>query len=337
MSCQLSHNIPVVDISSFTDPSSFSEDDRLSTAGAWDEAMCEFGFAFVSNHGIPQSSIEQVRSGALEFFSKGISEKMRFNRGEYGGEEGGYTAVGTESVGRTLDSDDGHNNGDDQENPPDLVENYVIRAPQSPSSLTSAHPPELSSSCHDYYDRMVSLMHAMHEMSAIGLGLPSNYFRDYFEPPECALRLAHYPPLPESVVDGQLRYGAHTDYQCFTLLLQDDRDEGAANSGGLEVFLNGQGWTPVVPKPGCFIVNIGDLWNVWTNGRWHSTLHRVANPPRGSPAAKRDRLSVPFFTGPRSDALITPLHTCVNEGNPLKFQPISAGDHLRNKLSISNL
>ena len=73
-----------------------------------------------------------------------------------------------------------------------------------------------------------------------------------------------------------------------TLLLADDAP------GGLQVKLRNGGWADVVPPPGSFVVNIGDLMAVWTNDRWVSNLHRVANPPVTAGRSTR-RQSIAYF------------------------------------------
>ena len=60
-------------------------------------------------------------------------------------------------------------------------------------------------------------------------------------------------------------------------------------------------------------------------------------PPAGSAAARAPRLSIPFFTGPHNDALITALPTCVSEARPCLYEPVTAGAHLLRKLGISNV
>ena len=83
-------------------------------------------------------------------------------------------------------------------------------------------------------------------------------------------------------------------------------------------------------------MNIGDLYEVWTNGRWRSTVHRVTKPPPGSAAASSPRLSIPFFTGPRNDAVVEAMPTCVGEGIPPRYAPVRVRDHLLGKLRASN-
>ena len=107
-------------------------------------------------------------------------------------------------------------------------------------------------------------------------------------------------------------------------------------SGQLRAHLNGE-WHAVTPQPGTFVVNIGDLYEIWTNGRWRSTVHRVMKPPAGSAAVLKPRLSLPFFTGPDNDAIIEAMPTCVDENRPAKYKPVKALDHLLRKLAESNV
>jgi isopenicillin N synthase-like dioxygenase len=57
----------------------------------------------------------------------------------------------------------------------------------------------------------------------------------------------------------------------------------------------------VAPEEGVFIVNIGDMLDKLTEGRYRSTPHRVLN------ASGRQRLSFPFFVDPSWTAEVTPL------------------------------
>jgi isopenicillin N synthase-like dioxygenase len=67
-------------------------------------------------------------------------------------------------------------------------------------------------------------------------------------------------------------------------------------------------------------------------------MHRVSNPPLNSGAASQSRLSLVFFTGPKDDAMIEVMPTCLTSIDETpKFKPIRSGDFLREKLKSSNV
>ena len=78
--------------------------------------------------------------------------------------------------------------------------------------------------------------------------------------------------------------------------------------------------------PGTFVVNIGDLMAQWTNDRWVSTLHRIANPREHDWA--KPRLSLAFFHQPHYDCLVENL----DHAHPAKYPPVTSGEHLRRKI-----
>lgn len=112
---------------------------------------------------------------------------------------------------------------------------------------------------------------------------------------------------------GQFAAGAHTDYGCLTLLW--------APSPGLQIYLN-QSWIDVPPMPNAFVVNLGDMLQRWTAGKYASTLHRVVNP------GGKDRYSCAFFFEPSFDTLVEEVPGCREEGQPPRFPPITSGAYL---------
>jgi isopenicillin N synthase-like dioxygenase len=102
------------------------------------------------------------------------------------------------------------------------------------------------------------------------------------------------------------------------------------SDGSLQVKNKAGEWVSVPVIENSFIVNIGDLMQQWTNDIWTSTLHRVVNPPLDSEENK-DRLSIVFFHQPNFDAVVECLPSCKAPGNPIKYEAISSGDHLRSK------
>ncbi|KAL3815357.1 hypothetical protein ACHAXA_002141 [Cyclostephanos tholiformis] len=347
--------VPIVDISPFVDVSAHDDESRRRVAEEWDEAMTNIGFVVIIGHGVHRRTISALRDSAMEFFARNdASSKGAYDHGPYGTPLGGYTAMGVEAVSRSRDShgsdgggatDHGGDDDDDDDHDddraiasaalPDLVESFVFR-PES----SMPKPPILEEAGAAYHAALLRVLEALHGLTAMSLGLPGDYFAPYYEPYDpgtISLRLSYYPPLsPEAQASSAMRYGDHTDYTGYTILHQDEADIGDLDAGGLQVLLPTGEWQAVPPTPGAFVVNIGDLYEVWTNGRWRSTVHRVTKPPPGSIAASSPRLSIPFFTGPRNDAIIEALPTCVDEGRPSRYAPVRAIDHLLGKLQVSN-
>jgi isopenicillin N synthase-like dioxygenase len=121
---------------------------------------------------------------------------------------------------------------------------------------------------------MEQLAQALMRLFALGLDLDEYWFDDKIDKHMTNLTANWYPDQRVRAKPGQLRAGAHTDYGSLTILKTENKP------GGLEVQTRQGNWAPVPIIPGTFIVDIGDLMAQWTNDRWISTMHRVANPPR---------------------------------------------------------
>ena len=78
------------------------------------------------------------------------------------------------------------------------------------------------------------------------------------------------------------------------------------------------------------VVNAGDLIQRSTDDYWKSAYHRVISPRRGTAASAESRLSFVFFSGPVDEAMINTLP--LDYLGTSKYEPISAGAHLKEKL-----
>jgi len=343
-----SSSIPIIDLAGFLAPNA-TQDSKMKVAKQWDAALKTFGFAAIVNHGVANETRADIFSAALNFFRLPHDEKLRARLSQaYGGGNGGYIPMGVESVSRTLG----------KKAPPDLVENFVYLSSTLGASSGTVDGPAASmhAPARAYWASLSELVSHLHELSALSLGLPeTHFFHKFYEPdPNFFLRLAYYPPIDDdgdSSEEAQgecnakaLRYGAHTDYQGFTILLPDPQRPGLEvyppHAASSESYDDPAAWIPVhegLAEAGALVVNIGDLMQQWTNDRWHSTLHRVTNPPKGSSERHYDRLSLAFFTGPREDAVIEVLPECVASNERPKYGPVRSGDHLRSKLETSNV
>lgn len=316
--------IPEIDLEPF-----FLGDERskLAVGREVDEALRTVGFMTIVGHGVTDELIQRVRHTALEFFALPIEEKMlaatppeRLSRG--------YNPIGNRSLAYTLGV----------EAPPDLQEGFALGpidggAPD-PSLGPEAErlfapnrwpqrPADFRPTIEAYYRRLEQLAAAMMQIFAVGLDLPESYFDDKIDRHTSAIRVIHYPPQPEPPEEGQLRAGAHTDYGTLTILYGDD------SPGSLQVKRRDGDWIDVHPAPGALVCNIGDLMARWTNDRWVSNLHRVANPPPEQ--AGSGRISMPFFHNANHDALIECIPSCVGPGGEARYPPIRFADHYLGK------
>ncbi|HWH82583.1 MAG TPA: 2OG-Fe(II) oxygenase family protein [Burkholderiaceae bacterium] len=328
--------VPTIDISPFmNDPRGDGLVRRAEVARQWNEAYATIGFANVVGHGIALEELQAIQTAGRSFFDLPLEEKQRAS---FAGEKRsqGYFQLGLETVNKAFDARSG------QDAPPDLVETltFAFADWEQRTDLTAfeasiyrpnlwpQQPLGLEALLRRYHAQVSNIARVLMEISAAALGLQAGFFEPYYRRMATSLRLAHYPEQPTEPKPGQLRYGAHTDYMGFTLLLQDDAP------GGLQVQDTEGRWIDAPPLAGAFTVNCGDLLSRWTNGRWRSNIHRVVNPPRGLLGSSR-RLSVVMFTGPDYEAQIECLPTCRSEEHPASFPPVRCWDHFQSKVNAS--
>ena len=158
------------------------------------------------------------------------------------------------------------------------------------------------------------------------LGFDPDFFTRAHDPSSPAyqstLRLLRYPaPHPDD--DGRWRAGAHTDFDCLTLLLQQEGQHGLEVCPGAE--RESEAWTPVEPDPSVITCNIGDMLMRWSDDELLSTLHRVAPPLPHEPAV--DRYSIAFFAQADRDVVIAaPRGT---------YPPVTAAEYLAQRVAAN--
>jgi isopenicillin N synthase-like dioxygenase len=144
-----------------------------------------------------------------------------------------------------------------------------------------------------YFKEMQQLSYRLLRLFAIALGLQPTSLDSYFSSPMMFLRPLRYAPIVSAPSEGVYGAGAHSDYGMLTILKTDEIP-------GLEILRNGS-WLRVEPIPDTFIINLGDMFQKWSNNRFKSTVHRVVN------RLGLERFSLPFFFEPRFDARLEPL------------------------------
>ncbi len=316
--------VPLIDLGPFRHGNAAA---RAEVAAQVDRACREIGFLVVANHGVPDDLIEATRAVSRAYFDLPLEEKMRVVRPAPDVTRG-YIGLEAESVARARDAS--ATAGDLNESlmigPVDLPPADYAFAPAAGKhfapNLWPEHPAALPGVWSDYYRAMGALAETIMRVFALGLRLDEHYFDTMVDRHISRLRVRNYPAPSTVPQPGQLRAGAHSDYGSLTILHTEDKP------GGLQVFTKAGAWEPVPILPGCFVVNIGDLMERWTNDAWVSTLHRVVVPPAGAGAESR-RQSLVFFHNPNYDAAVAALPGTVAAGAAPIFPPTTSGEHLR--------
>ena len=284
---------------------------RARVAGAVRAACEDIGFFMITGHGFPEELATRIYDASRAFFDLPAGEKNAV--GESGPVLGGlmHFAFGEEALAATL--------GDAAI--PDLKE-ALDYGPGFFGDPWPPDPPDLELAWRAYYEAMSGLAAILRSIFAAALGLEPDYFEDRFRGHLSSLRVVDYPEPSAPPAPGQLRAGAHSDYGVLTIL----RTEVAP--GGLQVRTRDGRWSDVPHIPGAFVVNIGDAMMRWTNDRWISTQHRVANP---SPVAGRStrRQSIAYFHNLPRDTVIECLPPFREAGVAPKYPPITYGDYAK--------
>jgi isopenicillin N synthase-like dioxygenase len=293
-----------------------ADKDPAAFAQLLGQSFVDYGFAILSDHGVPQELIDRAEEKARAFFALPEDVKRKYLIPGGGGARG-YTAFGVETAkgGAASDLKEFWHVGRE------LAAGHAYRDVMGDNIWPTEVPgfKETFLELYDTFDRT-----GLKILAAIArfLGVDQDYFADTVRDGNSVLRMLHYPPQVEPT-GNHLRAGAHEDINTITLLL-------GAEEAGLELKTKEGRWLPVSPKKGELVVNIGDMLQRLTNGQLRSTSHRVVNP--APDRASHARYSMPFFLHFRPDFMIEALPGTVPAGEQPKWPPISSHDYLLERL-----
>ncbi len=253
------------------------------------DACTGIGFLSITGTGIPQHLVDRVRSCARQIFDVDEPSKWRqaITRESYRG----YIPMGF------FTPNDGSGQADKYEGYKlhlEVAADATIRqdCPLYGPNRWPDEVPDAAGTILEYWKQLDRVANDLLGAFETGLNLRAGQLRDAFRMPLTNMTLLHYPPqAPDD--DG---YGIHPhkDTDALTIIAPDP-------VGGLEVQTRDGGWiTPAGPADG-FVVNIGDMLELWSGGRLKSTPHRVVNQ------SGKERYSFPYFAVPRHDVVVSPL------------------------------
>ena len=304
--------LPVIDVSPFVEGGSAAS--RASVAAEIRHACIDIGFFYIAGHGIRAAELDEALDRGRRFFAGPLADKMRV-RAESGARALGYYPL-------TLDG-----TPDEYGEVADVKERFsasreiLAGEPErgSYSAGRSKWPdpaafPGFADFFKSHIEKRTRLTRVLARAFALSLDLPESHFDPAFVHLGCVLMFNCYPKRDAAAQEGRWNFSPHTDYGAFTILLQD-------HLGGLQVRNAAGNWIDAPPVPGTFVVNIGDMFAMWTNDLYVSTLHRVMN------RTDQQRLSIAFFTYPHGRTEIRCLETCAGPANPPRYDPVLAEDY----------
>ncbi|RDX67879.1 Protein DOWNY MILDEW RESISTANCE 6, partial [Mucuna pruriens] len=278
--------------------------DRAETLKHILKASQEYGFFQVINHGVSQELMDDTLNIFKEFHAMPAEEKIRESSRDPNGSCKLYTS-------REI------NDKDNIQFWRDTLRHFCPPSGEFMEFLPQK-PAKYREVVEKYTQEMRKLGLKILELLCEGLGLDPEYCCGGLS--ESPLLLSHhYPPCPEP----SLTLGApkHRDPNLVTILLQE-KDINA-----LQVFKDGE-WIVVEPIPYAFVVNIGLMLQIISNGRVIGAEHRVVTNYGIA------RTTVAYFIRPTNEQIIEPAKPLTSSGGarPI-YRSITFEEFLRGFMS----
>ncbi|XP_037437373.1 S-norcoclaurine synthase 1-like [Triticum dicoccoides] len=240
-------------------------------------ACQEWGFFQLINHSVPHDVVEAMKANIQQFFQLPAETKKRFAQER--GQLEGYGQLFVVSEDQKLDW-------------ADMLYLYTQPPESRNTKFWPDQPVNFRSTLDRYSGAVKEIADSLLAMLAENLGLKQEVIADRCVGGVQSVRMNYYPPCAQA--DKVVGFSPHSDADLLTLVLQVNHVQG------LQIKRNGS-WFPVRPVEGALIVNIGDIFEIFTNGRYRSIEHRAVVDP------KEERLSAAAFHSPNIHATIGPL------------------------------
>ncbi|HIQ34247.1 MAG TPA: isopenicillin N synthase family oxygenase [Acinetobacter venetianus] len=296
--------VRVIDLSDF-------EQRKYDIADQLWSAATDIGFFQVSNHGIDLDQIKNAFEMTENFFNlpEHIKAQYPLNRN-----------AGWESKAQIRPST----------STPDQKESYQITRPRMAGLYPSEQElPTFKTTMLEFEKSCWQVGMKILSCFAYKLGFADNFFALAHDPDQetyqSTLRMLHYYAIDPAIKDqlGLWRAGAHTDFDCLTLLFQ------RKSQGGLQVCpgkdMEQQQWTSIEPRDDVITCNIGDMLMRWSDDQLPSNFHRVKNPEAHE--YQGARYSLAFFCQANEDVVI--------ESPKKKYPVITAKEYLKQRISAN--
>ncbi|KAG6416718.1 hypothetical protein SASPL_124154 [Salvia splendens] len=274
--------IPVLDMKSLLDQE--TKNPQLQKLYS---ACSEWGIFQLVNHGVDTSLMDKMKHEIKEFYNLPLEEKLKYKikDGEFEG-YGQKIAVG----------DDEKVDWSDRfymiTNPLHLRKPHLF--PQLPSSFRET--------LETYISELQKLSKAIFAVMAESLEMEETEAEEMFDDGMQSLRMTYYPPCPQP--EKVIGLTPHSDATGITILLQVNGVQG------LQVKKDGV-WIPVQFLPDAFVVNIGDILEIVSNGVYKSIEHRA------TVNSESERMAIAMFFSCKYEAEVGPSPSMLMKQQPV--------------------
>ncbi|XP_044969260.1 2-oxoglutarate-dependent dioxygenase 11-like [Hordeum vulgare subsp. vulgare] len=292
---ELSSEVPVIDLSKL-----LSAESAEAEAAKLRFACAEWGFFQVVNHGIPDEAIMGIKQDIQKFFQLPLEVKNAYAQ-DPGGLQG-YGQVFVVSDDQKLE----------------WADRFALFTQPSQARDMSYWPsqPHTFRNCIEQYSsEVMKFTHSLAIFIAKTLDVDPELVADKHV--SQILRMNYYPPCT-STPEKVLGLSPHSDGAFLTILLEVNSVQG------LQIRRHGA-WIPVKPRCDALLVNVGDLLEIMTNGKYKSIEHRVTIN------AHKERLSISAFHIPNYDGIISPIMKTTED--KMLYKTVRVEEYLRHYFS----
>ncbi|XP_065877144.1 protein SRG1-like [Euphorbia lathyris] len=280
-------SVPVIDLQRLS-----AKDSMDSELQMLDSACKHWGFFQVVNHGVSNNLLEELKLEVEKFFKLPYEEKKKLWQQPDNHEGFGQLFVVSED--QKLDWSDMF---------------YLTTLPYNlrMNHLFNNLPPNLRETLETYCTETKRVAMEMLCHMAEALKMDVKEMRELFNDGVQSMRMNYYPPCPEP--DKAIGFAPHSDADALTILFQLDETQG------LQIRKDGK-WLPIRPLPNAFVVNIGDIMEIVSNGVYKSIEHRA------TVNSEKERLSIATFYSSKLDAVLGPANSLIGPHNPPIFTQV---------------
>lgn len=281
-------SVPIIDIVKLISP-----DSGNTELESLHSACKEWGFFQVINHGLSPSFLEEFKFEVENLFNLPYEEK-KGNLWQNPDNHEGFGQLFVVSEQQKLDWSDMF---------------YITTLPRDlrRTDLFENLPPKLREKMEMYSLEMKNLAMLILDYMARALKMDVEEMRELLTDGVQSMRMNYYPPCPEP--EMAIGFTPHSDADALTILFQLNETEG------LQIRKDAE-WVSVKPLPNAFVVNIGDIMEIVSNGIYRSIEHRaIVN-------STQERLSVATFYSSKLESELGPAPSLIGPNNPAVFRRV---------------